>query len=76
MAEDFITHDQYRADVADFRSDMARFREGVRADLGQIRGEVKDLRVELYKATWDQTKWLCGVVIVTAGVALAVAKLL
>ena len=40
MAEEYVSYDQYRADLADFRADMARFREELRGDLASMRVEM------------------------------------
>jgi hypothetical protein len=87
MAEhpDYVPFDLYRADLADFRADLARFREEVRGDLAAMRVELKSdihavdskvegLRAELHKEIASQTRWLAGLLIVVAGVALAIAK--
>ena len=84
MAEqDYATYDKYRTDLADFRTDMAQFRKEVRAELSSMRNELSSmraenitLRAEVHKAIGGQTKWLAGLVLLAAGAAIAVAKLL
>ena len=75
MAEpDYVSYDKYRADLADFRSDMARFREEVRADLAGLRQElssdIASVRVDMHKLHTHTVIWLAG--IVATGVALTV----
>jgi hypothetical protein len=69
MAEEFVSYDKYRADLADFRSDMARFREEVRSDLASM-------RVEMHQQITSQTKWLAGAILTAAGLTVALIKLL
>ena len=75
MAEEYVSYDKYRADLADFRADMSQFREEVRKDLGDMRKDLSDLRVEMHKGFADQTKWTLGAIVVVAGLALSIAKL-
>jgi hypothetical protein len=72
--EEYVSYDKYRADLADFRADMARFREEVRGELGSLRLDMtrgmSSLREEMYKLHAHTIIWLAS--IVATGVALTV----
>lgn len=54
---------KYRADLADFHTDMAQFRE-------DVRGELATLRTEMYRLHAQILIWLAS--LVATGVALTV----
>jgi hypothetical protein len=78
MAEEqYVTYDKYRADLADFRSDMARFREEIRTEITNFRAEIKtdivnlrtemktdiaNVRVEMHNLHNKTIIWLFGIV--------------
>jgi hypothetical protein len=80
VAEEYVPFDLYRANLADFRADLARFREELRVEMhrefSQVHTEVAGLRGEMYQAITAQTKWLGGVILTAAGLTVALVKLL
>lgn len=53
----------YHADLADFHTDMARFRE-------EVRGDLATLRTEIYRLHAQTIIWLAS--LVATGVALTI----
>ncbi len=44
MAEEHVTYDKYRADLADFRADMSRYQAEMSSFREEVRGEMSGMR--------------------------------
>jgi phage-related minor tail protein len=68
--EEYVSYDRYCADLADFRADMARFREEVRGELANLRIDNASIRQEMARLHAQTIIWLAS--LVATGVALTV----
>jgi hypothetical protein len=74
MAEEqYVTYDKYRADLADFRSDMARFREEIRVEIANTRG---DLRTEMSRLHSQTIVWVGGMLAASVTLTVTLIKLI
>jgi hypothetical protein len=82
----FITEDRLttifstKKDLADLRTELKTDMAGIRTEIAGLRTELKTdilgLRTEIEKGLNNQIKWMIGVMIGTASLAIAIIKLL
>ncbi len=71
----FITEDRL-ATVFSTKKDLADLRTELKTDIAGLRTEMAVLRTEMEKGFNNQIKWMVGVMIGTASLAIAIIKLL
>ena len=71
----FITEDRLTAIFAT-KKDLADLRTELKTDVAGLRTEMAGLRTEMEKGFNNQIKWMVGVMIGTASLAIAIIKLL
>jgi hypothetical protein len=71
----FITEDRLIT-VFSTKKDLADLRTELKTDIAGIRTEMAVLRTEMEKGFNNQIKWIVGVMIGTASLAIAIIKLL
>jgi hypothetical protein len=82
----FITEDRLttifatKKDLADFRTefktDVAGLKTELKTDIAGLRTEMAGLKTEMEKGFNNQIRWMVGVMIATASLAIAIIKLL
>ena len=71
----FITEDRLTTVFAT-KKDLADLRMELKTDMAGLRTEMAGLRTEMEKGFNNQIKWIVGVMIGTASLAIAIIKLL
>ena len=82
----FITEDRLttifatKKDLADFRTefktDVAGLKTELKTDIAGLKTEMAGLKTEMEKGFNNQIRWMVGVMIATASLAIAIIKLL
>ncbi|RHX87496.1 hypothetical protein DLM78_00280 [Leptospira stimsonii] len=67
---------EIRMDIADFNSEIRKEIKELREETNQSRLEIVKSIVEIHKAIAVQTRWMFGAILGSAGLALAIEKIL
>ena len=73
---DHVTSDQFKAGLAEVRTEIAELRTEQRTDIAGVRTEIADVRTEIAALETRLIRWMVGTVLATAALTFGILRFL
>lgn len=72
---DHVTSDQFKAGLAELRTEIAESRAEQRTEIAAVRTEIADVRTEIANLETRLIRWMVGTVLATGALTVAILRL-